>query len=173
MTIMGYEHIEVIWDLATSITIIGAAISFLISQRKSRKQHKDTFAFEKVQEVISLFSDAGIENDILVGRREYNEDKLEEAKKAKDELEIAKISNDIKDGLDKTNYIFSDLYAKLMIKRHIFKIFATEEELVVLKDSIVFAELLKEDMDKHLGDFPEKIEKLVEILKPRYEAMKG
>ena len=172
MTIMGYENIELVWDLATSVTIIGAAISFLISQRKSRKQHKDTFAFEKVQEVISLFSDAGIENDILVGRRKYNKWKLENAKNAKDESEIAKINDDLKDGLDKTRIIFSDLYAKLMIKKYIFEIFATKEELVALEHSIVFAELLRRDMDKHVGGLPDEIKKLVRILKPRYEAMK-
>ncbi len=148
-------------DIATSISIIGAAISFGISQAKSRKQKVNQYIFENEKDLVNLLSTSQIEIRIYKNNMAYN----------------------LGNGGENPNFMielhkfFSELKIKVDIKQLVFKELANKDEnaavntlLRLLEDTMKQKpEAFAKNLDNTLDQIDSEIGHIVKVMKRRIE----
>lgn len=101
------DAISLGFDIATSISIIGAAISFFISQKKARKQSQMQYAVSNLKDFLSFVSDSGRKFDQIGNmlRLEPNQENLD-----KNILHVIFLLEDIKRELKSQNEIYYPIF---------------------------------------------------------------
>lgn len=57
------DKIQIGIDIATSISVIGAAISFMLSQRSERKRQQARYAVDNLKDLLSYLRKASLDYD--------------------------------------------------------------------------------------------------------------
>jgi len=132
-------------DIATSISIIGAAISFFISQRQSRNKKRDFYIYEKLSKIVVIVADYKYEiNKLISGMNDLAKKNQEEPKQ-----EFQQEYNIL--GLKLKNKCF-DLHKIFSIQFDILKGIANENEkesIKTIKSKVDYLEKICKD-DKTL-----------------------